>query len=173
MSDDSSEFRDALKDVRPLKQHKVAPAGPRPRPIPVQTHRENARVVADLLHHPIDPARVETGEELLYTSAGVQRNVLRRLRRGGYTVTAQIDLHGMRINEAAVALDQFFKGVRRNNLSCVRVIHGKGKRSPGREPVLKNWIAQWLRLRKDVLAYATAPAHDGGGGAVYVLLKRA
>ncbi len=173
MPDDSNEFRDALKGVRPIKQHKVAPARPRPKPIPAQTHKENAKVVADLLHHPIDPGHLETGEELLYARPGIQRNVLRRLRRGGYTVMAEFDLHGMRVAQAAGELDRFFKNVRGRNQCCVRVIHGKGKRSPGREPVLKNWIARWLRLRNDVLAYATAPVHDGGSGAIYVLLRKA
>jgi len=172
MSDESNEFREAVKDVRVLKQHKVVPTRPRPKPVPVQTHRDNAKVVADLLHHPLEPDSMETGDELLYVRPGIQRQVLRRLRRGDYAVLAELDLHGMRIADAGTELDRFFKRVRGKNQCCVRVIHGKGNRSPGREPVLKKWIARWLRLRKDVLAFVSAPTHDGGSGAVYVLLKK-
>ena len=172
MTDDAREFREAVKDVRVLKQHRTAPQRPRPQPVPAQTRRDNARVVAELLHHPIDHASLETGEELLYASPGVQRHVLRRLRRGEYAVMGEFDLHGMRVAEAGAALDGFFRRMRGHNQCCVRVIHGKGRRSPGREPVLRTWIARWLRLRKDVLAFSSAPRHDGGSGAVYVLLKK-
>jgi DNA-nicking Smr family endonuclease len=53
----------------------------------------------------------------------------------------------------------------------VRVIHGKGLTSPGREPVLKHKVRQWLSHWDDVLAYCEAPRQAGGGGAVLVLLK--
>ena len=83
-----------------------------------------------------------------------------------------IDLHGLVEDEAEAELVEFLEGSRRKGLSCVKVIHGRGLRSPG-EPVLKNMVKRLLRgsLSKHVRAYASAPQKDGGLGATYVLLK--
>jgi DNA-nicking Smr family endonuclease len=50
-------------------------------------------------------------------------------------------------------------------------VHGKGLGSRNREPVLKGKLRKWLSQREEVLAYCQAPAREGGGGAVLVLLK--
>jgi DNA-nicking Smr family endonuclease len=54
----------------------------------------------------------------------------------------------------------------------VRIVHGKGLHSDSGVPVLKNLVDRILRQRADVLAYHSAPAAQGGHGAVLVLLKR-
>jgi DNA-nicking Smr family endonuclease len=85
---------------------------------------------------------------------------------------AEIDLHGLRAREATVVLAAFLNRVPRDERAvCVRVIHGKGQRSP-QGAVLRPLVAGWLSRRDDVLAFATAPEHEGGSGALYVLLRR-
>ena len=84
---------------------------------------------------------------------------------------AELDLHGMNTEEVHDALADFVTGARERGMRCVRVIHGKGLTSPNREPVLKGKVRSWLAHWDEVLAYAEAPQHAGGGGAVLVLLK--
>lgn len=125
-----------------------------------------------LLDDPGDPAELETGEELSYRCEGVQRNVLRRLKRGNYRVGAKLDLHGLVVTEAREAVREFLGKNRARGCYCVRIIHGKGLRSRQKGPVLKTHLNHWLRQRQDVLAFCSARRVDGGTGAVYVLLRR-
>jgi DNA-nicking Smr family endonuclease len=109
--------------------------------------------------------------DVSYVRAGINRQVLRRLRRGEWHVQAELDLHGLIKVQAKRELADFLAECRRRDLRCIRVIHGKGLRSPNREPVLKHHVRHWLMLRDEVLAYVEARPADGGGGAVVVLLK--
>ena len=102
--------------------------------------------------------------------SGVQRKLVRQLKRGQIKIEEELDLHGMRVREAGVALDRFLSECSERGLRCVRIIHGKGLRSGG--SVLKENVDQWLRLRSDVVAFSSAPPNDGGTGAMYVLLKK-
>jgi len=106
-----------------------------------------------------------------FVRVGIGRDVLAKLRRGHWAVQAEIDLHGMTTIEARDALAQFLSASRVRGWRCVRVIHGKGLTSPGREPVLKGKTRKWLSQWDAVLAYSEAPRHAGGSGAVIVLLK--
>ena len=92
--------------------------------------------------------------------------MLGKLRRGHWSLQAELDLHGMTVDEAHDALADFLVDARNRGYRCVRVIHGKGLTSPGREPMLKGKVRKWLSHWDDVLAYAEAPRHAGGGGAV-------
>ena len=84
---------------------------------------------------------------------------------------AELDLHGLTTDEAHDALSDFIVNARARRYRCVRVIHGKGLSSPAKEPVLKGKVRRWLAHWDEVLAYAEAPQHAGGGGAVLILLK--
>jgi len=55
---------------------------------------------------------------------------------------------------------------------CVRIIHGKGRRSGPRGPVLKNMVSKVLQKTAAVVAFTSARPIDGGTGALYVLLAR-
>ena len=173
-SDDTSdEFRAAVTDVRPLASRDRAAAGaPKPPPVARFTHADEASVLAESLHGPVDPATIETGEELVFRQPGVQPGVIRTLRHGEYAVEAELDLHGMTVPVARLALDEFLKTCVGNGRRCVRLVHGKGQRSGHRGPVLKNKVTVWLRRRSEVLAFASAPPADGGTGAIYILLAR-
>ncbi len=170
--DDLDAFKDALEGVRVLDQDKIFPHSDRPRPIPKQTRRDEEDVIDSLLSEGFEPYDTETGEELLYSRPGLQKSVLRRLRRGEYTLTAELDLHGHTVERARPALSAFLDDARRSRHTCVRIVHGKGLGSPGKRLVLKNKVLHWLRQRDDVLALCSARPFDGGTGAAYVLLRK-
>ena len=97
------------------------------------------------------------------------------LRSGRFSVQAFVDLHGLNLQEARFVLDEFLLESVRAGFTCVRVIHGRGRHSHKHHPVLKENIQRWLctrRLGRHVIAYTSARRCDGGGGAVYVLLRK-
>jgi DNA-nicking Smr family endonuclease len=150
----------------------------RPRPAPIA--RQRLADEADALHaskYGAEPAphSWDIGQELeseqTFRRAGLGTDVLSKLRRGHWSVQAELDLHGMVTHEAHDALADFLFAARQQGLRCVRVIHGKGLTSPNREPVLKGKTRRWLAHWDDVLAYVEAPQHAGGGGALLVLLR--
>jgi DNA-nicking Smr family endonuclease len=99
--------------------------------------------------------------------------VVRKLREGRWSIQRQIDLHGLRIDEAREALGRFVRESHQHGLRCVRVVHGKGLGSPGRVPVLKGRVQRWLVQKNEVLAFVQARPADGGAGAMVVLLRPA
>ncbi|HTL26981.1 MAG TPA: Smr/MutS family protein, partial [Burkholderiales bacterium] len=113
----------------------------------------------------------DSGEELVYLREGYSRQVLRRLRRGHWVVQDSLDLHGMTWQLAAEAVAQFLKENAASGARCVRIVHGKGRGSKNREPVLKAKLRLWLPRREEVLGFCQAPAAHGGGGALLVLLR--
>ena len=166
-------FREAIGTVRPLK----APATdarklPRPSPEPTQFLRDEARVRDELLSHDFDPGTIEVGDEINYIKTGQSPHLLKRLRRGQFSVRAEVDLHEMTREVAREAIRLFLEDCHRNGEMCVRIVHGKGLRSKARGPVLKQLTDTLLRRRDDVLAFASARPAQGGTGAVIVLLQR-
>jgi DNA-nicking Smr family endonuclease len=106
---------------------------------------------------------------------GLDRHVLRRLRRGEFAVQGHVDLHGLTREEARSTLEVFLQRSRQAGKRCVLVVHGRGLHSKDQMPVLKEALKRWMstaRFADHVLAFATARPHDGGLGAVYVLLRR-
>jgi DNA-nicking Smr family endonuclease len=165
-------FRQTVGAVKPLHCDRIDPVPIHPAPIPRFSEADEQQVLADMLSDYFEPADLETGEELYYRSEGVQQAVLRKLRRGHFQVGAALDLHRMTVAAAKQALTAFLHDVRREAISCVRIIHGKGKGSRHRGPILKQKVNHWLRQRDEVLAFCSARTVDGGTGAVYVLLRR-
>ncbi|HEU4618034.1 MAG TPA: Smr/MutS family protein [Gammaproteobacteria bacterium] len=163
-------FREAMRDVKPLKAANRV-TGSRARPAPVARHSRAARrAVLDeslngILHE-------QPGGETEFARPGLPQHALRKLRRGGYSIGAEVDLHGMTRLEARDALKEFIAECTALGLGCVRVIHGKGSRSGPDGPVLKHAVHEWLARFKDVLAFTSATTRHGGTGAVYVLLRR-
>jgi DNA-nicking Smr family endonuclease len=124
------------------------------------------------LHGEPPEAVLESGESLSYRRAGVALQVLRDLKRGRFRVQDELDLHGMTAREARAALQEFMAEVLARDLRCVKIVHGKGKRSGPGGPVLKTKLNKWLPQWDRVVAFASAPARDGGTGALYLLLRR-
>ena len=170
---DDDEFRKAVADVRPLKAlRRAVPAKPPAPPIPVQLLRDEKAALVESIERPVTPEEaLESGEELVYLREGLSRLVLRRLRRGHWVVQAELDLHGMNRHEASASVAEFLLAAAQRGKRCVRIIHGKGHGSKNREPVLKAKLRSWLAHRDEVLAFCQAPPHEGGGGALLVLLK--
>jgi len=171
---DAALFREAMKRVRPLSlaDDKVEPQQRRPPPHPHQTEQDRIQVLEEMMSAPLDYVELETGDELLFLRPGIQRNVLRKLRRGQYSCGGELDLHGMTVPVAHQALAEFLQHCQISGTGCVRIIHGKGHGSKQQKPVLKNKVNLWLRQRDEILAFCSARPEDGGTGAVYVLLKR-
>jgi DNA-nicking Smr family endonuclease len=166
-------FRRAVADATPLPPSNRADiARPRPKPVAQQRRADEQQVLVDALADPWDwEAAVSTGEELFFSRPGVPTAALRKLRRGGWVIKGELDLHGHTGDEARVALAAFLNRCMLEDRRCVRIIHGKGHGSKNRLPVLKNKVRHWLMQREDVLAFCQARTVDGGAGAVIVLLK--
>lgn len=151
----------------------TAPPQRRPRPPPAarQRERDEAAVMHEAISDEFDvESLLATDDALSYRREGIGPEVVRKLRRGVWAIQAQLDLHGLRRDEARERLNRFVHDAHRAGLRCVRVIHGKGNGSPGREPVLKRKVQSWLVQKKDVIAFTQARASDGGTGALIVLL---
>jgi DNA-nicking Smr family endonuclease len=171
-SDDRKLFRDSIGEVRPLSRRAAPlPETRRPEPLPRQFERDEAAVRDELLTHAFDPAAIEIGDEILYLKPGQPERLLKQLRRGQFSIRAEIDLHQMTVAVARDAIRQFLEDALAHDELCVRIVHGKGLRSAARGPVIKRMTEQLLRRRDDVLAFASALPAQGGTGAVLVLLR--
>ena len=168
--DDERAFREAMNGVRPLPARETVVVPPKPRAEARFARAEEREVLRESLLPPADPALLDTGEELSFRRPGVREAVLRRLRRGQFAVAAEIDLHGLGRHAAHEALREFIHEASARGHGCVRVIHGKGRGSGQRGPILKHVVNHWLQRMDDVLAFASARPVDGGTGAAYVLL---
>jgi DNA-nicking Smr family endonuclease len=163
-------FREAMRDVKPLKAA-ARVVHTRTRPAAVARHSRAARraVLDESLNGTLHE---QPSGETEFSRAELPERTLRQLRRGRYSIGAEIDLHGMTRIEAQDALKQFVAECSALGLGCVRVIHGKGSRSGPEGPVLKHAVHEWLARFKDVVAFTSASPRHGGTGAVYVLLRR-
>lgn len=169
--DDVRLFREAVQDVKRLPRRE-APEASRRRPMPIArfSRADRHAVLLESLDGETGDPELAAGDELVYHRGGVQMPVLRKLRRGQYRVQAEIDLHGLTVAEAKLALRDFLAEALERRYRCVRIIHGKGLRSGHRGPVLKGAVSSVLRRIGAVVAYVSARQVDGGTGAVYVLL---
>lgn len=170
---DAEIFRREVGRVSPIAAAaRATPHRAPPPALPLQTKRDEQAVLSEAISDEFDPeVLLDTDESLFYCRPGISHEVVRKLRRGHWIVQAQLDLHGMRRDEAREALAEFIRETVKRGLRCVRVIHGKGLGSVGKEPVLKGKVRAWLVQKSEVIAFCQARAHDGGAGAVLVLLQ--
>jgi len=137
-----------------------------------QRQRDEAAALVESLSDGFNAeSLLDTDDALSYRRSGIGIDVVRKLRRGVWVMQAEIDLHGLRRDQARERIDTFLRDAAREGLRCVRVVHGKGLGSPGREPVLKAKVKSWLVQRNEVLAFTHARPADGGHGALLVLLR--
>ena len=143
-----------------------------PPPLPVQHWLDEERVLLESISDDFDVSTLlDTDDQLSFRRPGIGVEVTRRLRSGHWSIQRQLDLHGLRVDEAREALGQFIRHAHKTGLRCVRVVHGKGLGSPGKSPVLKSRVQRWLVQKNEVLAFVQARPMDGGAGALVVLLK--
>jgi DNA-nicking Smr family endonuclease len=166
-------FASSVGDVISLRKGAAPPpARPRPEPLARQRQRDEAAALVESISDEFNAeSLLDTDDALSYRRSGIGIDVVRKLRRGVWVMQAEIDLHGLRSDEARERIDAFLRDAARDGLRCVRVVHGKGHGSPGREPVLKAKVKSWLAQRSEVLAFTHARPADGGHGALLVLLR--
>jgi DNA-nicking Smr family endonuclease len=170
---ETSLFAATVGNVQPLRRpaHPL-PERPRPQAEARQRERDEAAVLAESISNEFNAeSLLETDDALSFRRRGIGLDVVRKLRRGVWVLQAELDLHGLRRDEARERLAEFLRGAARSQLRCVRIVHGKGHGSPGREPVLKAKVKSWLAQRSEVLAFTHARPADGGHGALLVLLR--
>ena len=114
------------------------------------------------------------GERVRGLAEGIDRAHLRRLERGEVEVDRELDLHGLSRNEAREDVGYELRDAFANGERCVRIVHGRGRGSE-LGAVLNETLPGWLSeppLARIVMAFCSALPHDGGTGALYVLLRR-
>jgi DNA-nicking Smr family endonuclease len=164
-------FRDAMRDVSPLKAtNRVEPYRVKPAPVPAKRHEDERAVIEELARLTLDDD-AEIEEDASFLRPGLPRDILRKLRRTHWVIQDDLDLHGLTGDEAVAETAVFLAEARRRGLRCVRIIHGKGLRSVGREPVLRKRIRKILTRRDEVLAFVEPRNVHGGSGAVVVLIE--
>jgi len=175
--DDATLLREALAGVRRFNGSDGARIAVEPQ-VSRNVVSEDAEVLAqlsDLVSGQTPFELTETEEYVEGARVGLDPRVVTRLRRGEFSMQGHLDLHGMIQPDAKEALGQFIVDSVRKGWRAVAVVHGRGLRSPGGQPVLKHAVAQWLShgmMGGYVLAFTTAQAYDGGAGAVWILLRR-
>lgn len=173
------DFREAMSDVVPLSQKRVAPEADRPEATPAQLERREAAEGRRPGVQAEDPNYLTLGEvkplhpweTLAWKKDGVQVEVFRKLKAGRYDLEGQLDLHRHTVREARQAMLQFFAMARRKGWRTVLISHGRGEKSPTPARI-KSYVAHWLNQIPDVIAYHSAARHHGGTGSVYVMLKK-
>ena len=174
MSDDTL-FREAMKEVQEIKEFRELPvrgskttAQPGKRRIADEPLRELEEIIQGKKAVRLS----DTQEYVEWVNPHYHKEIIRELHEGRFAVQDYIDLHGCVLGEAETVLLDFMTEARRKRFRCVKIIHGRGLRSPG-GPVLKKAVIDWLttRYRKYVIGFSTARPNDGGLGALYVLLK--
>ncbi|HXX47397.1 MAG TPA: Smr/MutS family protein [Myxococcota bacterium] len=174
--DDDALFAEAVAGVVRLEQTRRAPTPVYRDPVPLsEREREVIRELDALVsgESPFDPRHSEEFQNGCVP--GLDPRVLRRLRKGEFTPQADLDLHGCDAATARRLVEEFVVAAHARGLRCLRIVHGRGNRSPNGEPVLRPSLPRWLArgpARWIVLAYTSAPPTDGGTGATYVLLRR-
>ncbi len=171
--EDTEAFRNAMSGAKPLKADDRVPTDkPKPKPRAKFRRADESAVLAESLDDDIDTVEQHSGGALRFNRQHVGRRTMRKLARGGYSVQAEIDLHGMTLAEAKPRLRDFIQYSAGQDHLCVRVVHGKGLGSGERGPVLKSAVNSWLRRWDNVIAFVSTRQVDGGTGAIYVLLQR-
>ena len=166
-------FQRAAGKVQRLPAHgKVHHLPEPPAPIAAQRQLDDQRVLHESISDEFDASTLlEVDDAMSYRRQGIGIDVARKLRRGHWSIQGEIDLHGLRSDDAREALAAFLRESLRQGWRCVRVVHGKGLGSPGKTPVLKGKVHGWLVQKSEVLAFVQARADEGGAGAVVVLLR--
>ena len=168
-------FVRAAGAVKPLREQRRVHLSPgQPAPIPFQQQLDEQRVLQEAISDEFDASTLlDVDDALSFRRPGIGMDVTRKLRKGHWTIQRELDLHGLRREDAREALAAFIREAIKHGIRCVRVVHGKGLGSPGKTPVLKGKVQSWLIQKNEVLAFVQARADEGGAGAVVVLLQPA
>lgn len=179
VEDKGALFLRAMQDVTPLKNPSHTRVGGPPPPLTrrsqLESENEALAELYDLVAGRGGFDITDTDEYMEGRITGLDTTLVQKLRDGVFSRQAHLDLHGMTADVAQLEVERFLLLAVRNGLRCVVIVHGRGRNSPGQVPVLKDRLKLWLtrgKLARVILAFATARPHDGGPGALYVLLRR-
>ena len=166
------EFLLAMEGVKPLRKagRDVAPAAPAS-----SMKHVAANVLQDIIDGKVEFELTFTDEYIEGYVIGVNPLIIGKLRQGGYSPEASLDLHGLNSLQAFEALRAFIKAAWYRGTRCLVVVPGRGKNSPNGHAILREKLKLWFTqdpFKRVILAFCTARAHDGGPGAVYVLLRK-
>lgn len=114
---------------------------------------------------------VQPTDVLTWRGDGVAHGVFRRLKQGGYTFDARLDLHRHTVEQARKAIVRFILDCRKYDVRSALILHGKGERGE-QQAILKSYTQHWLKLIPEVMAFHSAQPHHGGAGALYVLIRK-
>ena len=169
-------FEEAVSDVAPLAQEQRPPEQVPPEPVALSARDHEVIRELDALVAGEGEFELQNGDEFMEGAVpGLDPRVLRRLRRGEFATQAQLDLHGSDAESARSRVESFVCDSHATGLRCLKIVHGRGRNSPGGVPVIKTSLPRWLSrgpARRLVLAYTSALPGDGGTGASYVLLRK-
>lgn len=173
--DELAIFYQAMAGVKPLEE-RPEPAEPKAAQRPKNDIQDKeALLKLKQLIEGKTPLDVSSTPEYVWGAQTKEAKLLaKRLKKGDFAIQAYCDLHGMTVEVALEACDDFMADALRNRYRCIAFIHGRGLSSP-KEPVLKGMVTKWLNqgpYRRFVMAYSSAPAWDGGAGVTYVLLNK-
>lgn len=186
--EDKALFREAMRDVSPLKEKKTkvehsdtsadkthasrAVAAPRAhkdskdvKTIMQQSSSKVTLPLSDTINNP-----VQSNTILSYSVPGIPKKRFLALKKGLIPWEGRLDLHGLNTENARTALITFLQAEVYAKKRCVLIIHGKGGQH-STLPIIKNCMNRWLPQIPEVLAFHSALPKDGGSGALYVLLK--
>jgi DNA-nicking Smr family endonuclease len=177
--DDENIFFNAMNGVAPLNNRPTSLPPEQPRPDRKTGDQQEAEEVMQTLRDLVDgeePLSIhETDESIEGAVEGLDPRIIKKLRRGSFSIQDHLDLHGLNREEAKEKVVSFLQAAALQGKRCVLIIHGRGLGSQGKVPVLKNALRNWFTrrgLRKKILAFTTAREYDGGAGAIYVLLRK-
>jgi DNA-nicking Smr family endonuclease len=172
---DEALFREAMKNVREIREYSKMPVS-RKNPQPAQKQnpcdKDALRALREIVLGERPIILADTQEYIEWIHRDYRGGIARELHQGRYAVQDTLDLHGIVVEEAEKMVEAFLRQSFQRRFRCVKIIHGRGLRSP-KAPKLKEAVIQWLtvRYRKKIIAFVTARQCDGGLGALYVLLR--
>jgi DNA-nicking Smr family endonuclease len=176
---DENIFIDAMSGVAPLESRTTSLPPEQPRPVRKTGDQQEAEEVMQTLRDLVDGEQSlsihETDESIEGFVEGLDPRIIKKLRRGSFSIQDHLDLHGLTREQAKEEVNSFLQAAALQGKRCVLIIHGRGLGSHGKVPVLKNALRNWFTrrgLRKKILAFTTAREYDGGAGAIYVLLRK-
>jgi DNA-nicking Smr family endonuclease len=173
---DEELFNESMKDVQEIREFRNLPVKNNENSIHIKKttspDRETLKVLEEIISGRRPVNLPDTPEYVEWFDNNYREDITARLHTGQYSVQDFLDLHGIIVEEAETEVEEFIKKSVRNRYKCIKIIHGRGLRSPG-GPVLKEAVVKWLlsKFRKYIIAFVTARQCDGGLGALYILLK--
>ena len=174
---DNELFEQSMEDVTPLGWSSISSTRSIPIeiPNPQDSEDEGLQLLTDFVNGRVPIDVVVSGEYVEGAPDPRGKRWLEPLRTGQFAVQAHLDLHGLGILDARDQFEKFIRNCLWQALGCVRIVHGRGQHSADGHPLLKEHLQRWLcsrRMTRHIVAYTSARLRDGGGGALYVLLKR-